>query len=238
MFVLGVTYSTEITTGTSEARNDTIGVWVYVGNVSKVQAIGALKEECEQCNEPKHGAGILGVQLSNDNEYHASHCAVDVQEDTLAPDVLGLPVDEVGKNTTERTENNVEKTEHGSPVALVLKAERFSEVLLVIPAEDGVDGKFGAEGAEVAGASDKSLHREAHFQDFAEGWLLDDLALGSLDHLLATNVSLARCVVLLLVIGGDLRIFGEVGWGVRIAVTRDGAGNVDNTAADAVRAKI
>ena len=39
--------TTKVTTGTGEARDDTIGVWVNVWHERVVQAVGALEEEGE-----------------------------------------------------------------------------------------------------------------------------------------------------------------------------------------------
>lgn len=48
----------------------------------------------------------------------------------------------------------------------------------VVCAEDGVDGEFGAEGAEVAGAYDEGLRGDGDLRHGFEGGVLDGFEVG------------------------------------------------------------
>ena len=104
----------------------------------------------------------------------------EVNEVFLPPNI-GLAVDEVGEHTAHGSEENIEKTEHGSPISGAGLAE-LREILNVVGTKDRVDGELGAEGAEVAAGRDHGLQGEDNGHGFLKGGLDDDFTSGSLEH--------------------------------------------------------
>ena len=118
-------------------------------------AVGALEEECHAGDETEHGAlGVAVLETDGDLE-GPGDAGVGVDEVLLAPDT-GTGVNGVGYETAKGAAHDVQETEHGRPATGAGLTKCF-EVLKVVGAQDGVDGQFGAEGAEVAAACDKGL---------------------------------------------------------------------------------
>lgn len=90
-----------------------------------------------------------------------------MEPNLLRPDTTCLSIEEIGDDTTERTEHDVEETKHCCPSSGTGLAE-LGEVLEVVGTEDGVDGEFGTEGAEVAEGNDGGLRSEDHGHGFPE----------------------------------------------------------------------
>jgi hypothetical protein len=150
-------------------------------------------------------------------------------------------VDEISNDTTSRAEEDVEKTEHRSPVTASCLSE-VGEVLEVVGSEDGVDGEFTSERAEVAHRSDEGLWGADDLESLLEGRLDNDFALSLLEHLLARHLRLVVVVGMLgtgnVVLGLDLLV---IGGGSALAVALpvgDVAWNVDNLCSDAVCLKV
>jgi len=125
----------------------------------------------------------MRVDFANDDEKDTHEDAIQMKEDSLAPDAASMAIDHVGDHTTKRSTNDVQKSEHGRPVTVLLKRE-FREVFVVVIAQDAVDRQLRAETAEVACRCHKGLESQNDICSFSESWLLDDLAFGSFDHLL------------------------------------------------------
>ena len=137
------------------AGDDAVGEGVHVRDEAEDGAVGALEEEGHAGDEAEHGALVAAVGQADGELEHAGHDGVRVDEALLPPDT-GAGVDGVGYETAEGAEHDVQETEHGGPATGAGLTERF-EVLEVVGAQDGVDGQFGAEGAEVAAAGDEGL---------------------------------------------------------------------------------
>ncbi len=90
----------------------------------------------------------------------------------------------------------------------------YFEVLEVVGTQDGVDGQFGAEGAEVAAAGDEGLEREDSRHCFLEAGFADDFAPRDIEHLLFANLGFVVKATLALACGVvfDFRV-GVSGWG-------------------------
>ena len=164
----------------------TVGERVDVRHEREVGAVAALEEKGHAGDEAEHGGGAGGVGEADGDEEGAGADAVGVQEGLLAPDA-GAAVEEVGDDAAERAEDDVEEAEHGGPVAGPGLAEG-GEVLDVVGAQDGVDGQFGAKGAEVATSEDEGLQGEDDVHGFAEGRFDHDLAPRRVQHLLLADL--------------------------------------------------
>ena len=137
------------------ARDDAVGIGMHVRHEAEDGAVGALEEECHAGHEAEHGALVVAVCEADGDLEGASDDGVDVHEVFLAPDARA-GVDGVGQETADGAEGDVEETEHGGPATGAGLTEGF-EVFEVVSAQDGINGQFGAEGAEVAAAGDEGL---------------------------------------------------------------------------------
>ena len=196
------------------AGHDAIGERVNVGHEAEDGAVGALEEEGHARHEAEHGALVVAVGKADGDLEGAREDGVDVDEVLLAPDA-GVGVDEVGDDAAEGSEDDVEEAEHGGPAAGAGLAEGL-EVLDVVGAEDGIDGEFGAKGAEVAAAGDEGLEGEDDGHGFLEAGLADDLAPGDVEHLLFANLGF--------VVETALAVGGGVVFEFRVVVSCGGAG--------------
>lgn len=152
----------------------------------EVGAVAALEEEGHAGDEAEHGGRMVRVRQADGDEEAARDDAIGVQQHLLAPDA-GAGVNEVGDDAAERTADDVEEAEHGGPVARAGLAEG-GEVLHVVGTQDGIDGQFGAERAEIPAGEDEGLEGEDDVHRFAEGRLDDDLAAGGVQHLLLADL--------------------------------------------------
>jgi len=126
--------SAQVTHGTGETRDDTIGVWVNVRYKRVIGPIATFEEEGHTSDESEHGARVLGVGETNGNEESTSDDSVDVDERLLSPHTRAA-VQEIGENPTSWPEHNVEQTKHGSPSSSPSLSKR-GEVLQVVGTED------------------------------------------------------------------------------------------------------
>lgn len=173
--------TTEVARSADNAGHDAVGVRVHVRHKRVVESVCAFEEEADTSgDETDECAAVMAVRHTSDDHENTSECDICVQQDLLAPKAERA-VCIVRDKTTKRTENNVEKTEHGGPVARVLESEL--QVCGVVVSEDAVDTEFAAEGAEVADSEDESLRRENNGEGFLERRLLDDFAADRVEHL-------------------------------------------------------
>ena len=199
----------QVARGARAAGDDAVGKGVHVRHETEDGAVGALEEEGHAGHETEHGALAVAVLEPDGDLERARDDGVGVDEVFLAPDA-GAGVDGVGQEAAERAEGDVQETEHGGPAAGAGLAERF-EVLEVVGAEDGVDGQFGAKGAEVAAAGDEGLQGEDDGHGFPPGRLAHDFAAGNIEHLLFTNLGL--------VVEATLALAGGVVFNFRVGVS-------------------
>lgn len=219
----------QVTAGTSETRNNTVGIWMNVRHIGKVHSVTTLKEESHTSNESKHSAVIARINFSNDDEEDTGHDTVSVEQNTLGPNGFGFLERDISCNATEGSEDNVQQTEHSSPVTTILETET-REVAGIIVSENAVDGQLGTEGAEVMSSGDHGLRGGDDFEDLFESWLLDNFALGGLNHLLSTNVGLVVGVVFVVIANRLLLHAARIG----IASSADLAWNGNDTSVDVV----
>ena len=149
-------------------------------------AVACFEEEGHPGDEPEHRAVGLWVGGADGNEESSRDDGEGMDEIFLAPDARAL-VDGVGEETTGGAGDDIEKAEHCGPAPGAGLAQ-LGEVLNVVCAEDGVDGKLGAEGAEVGAAGDEGLEGENDAHGFLEGRLDDDFAPGRVEHLLLADL--------------------------------------------------
>ena len=170
--------TTQIPHRACETRHNTISMRVNMRHKPEIRAIGALKEDSQAAHKPHHGAHILGVQHTDDDQKHAGDDLVSVQHDLLRPHAVArVAVGKVRDVPAERARDAVEQAEHGGPVAGDLERHP-GEVVHVVVAQDAVDAEFRAEGAEVACGWDEGLEGEHRAEDALEGGLLDDFGCG------------------------------------------------------------
>ena len=94
---------------------------------------------------------------------------------------------QIAEYASERPESDVEKTEHGGPVAAAALHE-VREIFNIVGTEDAVDGEFGAEGAEVSAREDERLGGDDDGEGIAEGGFDDDFAASGVEHFLFANL--------------------------------------------------
>ena len=176
----------QITNAPRAARDDAVRKRVHVRHETEDGAVGALEEERHAREEAEHGALVVAVRDTDGDLEDAREDGVGVDEVLLAPDA-GAGVDGVGQKPAHGPEGNVQETEHGGPATGAGLTERF-EVFQVVGAEDGVDGQFRAEGAEVAGAGDEGLEGEDDGHCFLERGFADNFAPCDIKHLLLANL--------------------------------------------------
>ena len=220
----------------------TISERMHVRDEREVGAVAALEEEGHAGDEAEHGGRMARVGEADGDEEATRDDSVRVQEHLLAPDA-GTGIDEVGDDAAERAEDDVEEAEHGGPVAGPGLAEG-GEVLDVVGAQDGVDGQFGAKGAEVAAREDEGLQGEDDVHGFAEGRFDHDLAPGGVQHLLLADLRfvvegtvalVGRRELQLLVVAGCRRAFGA---GCGCPLAGDLARDVHHISRDAVARQV
>lgn len=135
----------------------TIGMRVNVGYKSKVGTVTSLEEDGHDSDETNHLVQLVGIELADDDEEDTGHDTNKVDPELLGPQAaLGPLVDQVTDKTAKWAGDDVEKTEHGCPATGGCLA-KVGEVLKVVCAEDGVDGQFTTEGAEVTSAEHDGL---------------------------------------------------------------------------------
>lgn len=149
----------------------------------EVGTIASLKEERHTSHEAEHGGVGLGIKNTDRDLESTSDDTKRVKPDLLAVDLTRLPVEEIRDHTTERTEHDVQETKHGCPASCAGLAERL-EVLQVVSAEDGVDGKLSAERAEITCDDNGGLRADDDTYGFVEGGLNDDFSHGGGEHFL------------------------------------------------------
>lgn len=152
----------------------------------EIRPVARLQEKGHAGHEPKHGMLILRVRQADRDQEHAGNNGHAMDEELLAPYARPL-IDQVAEHTSERTEDDVEKTEHRSPVAATTLFEG-GEILDVVCAEDAVDGEFAAEGAEIGACLDEGLSGEDDGESLAEGGFDDDFAASGVEHLLFSDL--------------------------------------------------
>ncbi len=167
-------------------RDDAVGIGMHVRHEAEDGAIGALEEEGHAGDEAEHRALVVAVCETDGDLERAREDGVGVDEVLLAPDA-GAGVEGVGEETAEGAEDDVQEAEHGGPATGARLAKGF-EVLDVVGAQDGVDGEFGAKGAEVAAAGDEGLQGEDNGHCFLEGGFADDFAASDVEHLLFADL--------------------------------------------------
>lgn len=179
--------ATKVTGGAGHAGDDTVGSGVNVGDEGEAGTVAGLEEEGHTGDEAEHGGLGVGVGQADGNLEATADDAEEVEPDLLGPDVAGGTVQNVRDDTAERTEDDVEETKHGSPATGTGLAESL-EVLEVVGAENGVDGKLSTEGAHVDGGDDNGLGADGDHEGVLEGGLLDNLAVGSVEEFLVAEL--------------------------------------------------
>lgn len=122
---------TKISARTRDTRNNAIGKWVNVRNQCEIGAIASFEEECHTGHEAEHCGMRFAVHYTDRNQEPSTDDSYRVQPDFLAPDRTSVLVDEIGKYATERSEHDVQKTEHRGPSSSACLAE-LGEVLEVV----------------------------------------------------------------------------------------------------------
>lgn len=165
-----------------------------------------------------------------------------MDQDLLAPHA-GPLVQLITDDSSEWAEDDVQETEHGSPIAGAGLLER-REVFEVVGAKDTVNGKFGTKGTEVAAACDEGLGGEDDGKSVAEGGFDDNLAASSVEHLLFANLCFMSETFrllglygleaeLLFVVAAVARAIGAVGFAIG-----QFSWYIDNGACDAVMCEV
>jgi len=199
--------TSEVSSSTSKTRHNTVGVAVNVGNETKVGTVACLEEDGHQGNEWGGGVLVVRVDLADDDAHKTSNDADKVDPQLLRPQIaVCCDVDPVSDETSKRTRDNIEEAEHGCPATRLCLAE-VGEVLEVVCAEDGVDGKLGTERVEVAEGEHGRLWGQDNLHCLLEGRLLDDLVLVAVDDL---NVASSGLNVAIL--GSDVLLLVERRW--------------------------
>jgi len=153
-----------------------------------------------------------------------------VEQGLLQPQVLGVLVDEISADTTERSGDNVEKTEHSSP-ATRAGLEELGEVLQVVGTEDRVNSQLSTEGVEISKGKGKGLWRANNFEGLFETGLLNDLTLCSVKHVLLADLGLVVEGADL----GDTSLFClALRAGKAVSLVGDAARNLDNACINTV----
>lgn len=232
--------ATKVARSAGHTGHDAVGMRVNVRHQSVVGAVACFQKKRHAGDEAEHGVLLLRVQDANGDQEGSGDDGETVKPNLFGPGRAGFAVDVVSHDATDGAEDHVEETKHGSPVATSGLAERL-EVLKVVCTQDGVDRQLCAEGAEVAGGCDESLHRENNRYGFLEGRLLNNLASRSVEHLLLWEdgfvvvrlLALACCVELHFLVG----CWGSGRTGVGLLV-HNPCGCVDDGCVDAVACKV
>jgi hypothetical protein len=202
-----------------ESRHHTIRLGMHVRHKRKRQSVRARQEKREtHCYERHHGADALGIHEPDDEQHGAGADAVDMQKGFLRPHGVRVVVCNVADDAAQRPPDDVHETEHRGPVACLLGVEG-GELLGVVGAENAVDGELGAEGAEVGGAGDDCLGREAYEENVFEGGLLDDFAAGCVEDLLFADLGFG-VAEFVGGVGGFLFVVVQVGVSAGLGVGR------------------
>lgn len=209
--------TSEIASSTDETTEDTVRERMDVGNEGEVRTVGGIHEDSKTGDEAEHSRLVVGVQETN-SEFEAAHCnTAEDDPSLLAPErTVGVLVDQIGDDTSEWAEEDVEETEHGSPATTAGLTE-LGEVLQIVRPEDGVDGQFTTERAGVWESESKSLEGEDNREEFSGGRSDDDFAFSSVDDGcvdIGLGVELLRLLLLRKVVGGrwggDLEVLANV----------------------------
>lgn len=187
--------TTQVTSGTSYTRDDTVGVWMNMRNDGKDSSIGSLEEESHPSDKTEHGGLVLGVQNTDGNLESTGDDGKGMEPCLLTPDGPGLLVEKISDDTTDWAADNVEETEHGCP-STTASLQELGELLEVVGTEDRVDGKLSTECTEVAEGDHDGLEREDDPHGLLERWLNDDFTLSSFNHTLLAHCNLVGEVVL------------------------------------------
>lgn len=108
-------------------------------NKGVVGTVTGLEEECHTGNQAEHGMLVVAVGDADGDKEGAADEGEGVQQDLLGPDAVSFPIEEIRGEATERAEDDVEETEHSSPVSRTRLAEG-GEVCEIVGAKGGVDG--------------------------------------------------------------------------------------------------
>ena len=164
----------------------TIRMRMHMWHKTEIRPVARLQEKRHPSHEPKHGIPRTGVRGANRNEKNTGDDGQGMDQDLLAPHACSR-VDEIAYHTSQGSEHDVQKTEHGGPIAAAALLEGW-EILEVVRAEDAVDSEFGAKGAEVGTPLDERLGGEDDREGLAEGGFDNNLASGGVEHLLLPNL--------------------------------------------------
>ncbi|EGX94031.1 hypothetical protein CCM_02302 [Cordyceps militaris CM01] len=183
----------EVAARARHARHDAVGRGVDVRHERKVGAVARLDEDGGERHEPdecaqRHAARRRRVHAAGDDEQRAAEHAARRDPQLLPPQVAAaLAVEYVGDDAAEGPRDDVEEAKDGGAVA-GRGLREVREVVLVVGAEDGVDGELAAKGARVRGDVKDGLRGEQDGKGVAEARLRDDLALGNVHGLLVREL--------------------------------------------------
>lgn len=116
----------------------------------KVGAVAGLVEDGHGGDEAEHGgdavpAILAGVHRADDDEQRTGGEAAGRDPKFLRPEAAPeTPVQDVGDDAAQRAGDKVQEAEDGGVVTRVSLAQAW-EVLLVVGAEDRIDGELAAE---------------------------------------------------------------------------------------------
>ena len=221
----------QVTRAARDARENTVGEGMDVGDQGKIGAVTGLVEDGHDEDETEHGGLLVGVELADEDEESASAETADGDPSLLEPQILlANLVENIAHDTTHRASDEVEEAEHGSPVGSFGLAEA-GEVFEVVRAENGVDSEFATEGAGIGEAVEEGLRREEDLEGLLESRLHDSLAHGSLESLGAADGNLV-----VEHLGALLRVATLLL--IRPGLIGDATGNIDESAGDTVRLEV
>lgn len=178
--------TTQIANGPRASRDDTVSIRVHVRHEREIGTVARFEEEGHAGNETKHRTLVVRIRKTNRNLEHARHNGESVYQEFLTP-YAGLGVDGVRDQPASRPERDIEKPKHGRPTPRARLSEVL-EIFEIVSAEYGIDGKLGAEGAEVASSLDERLEGEDDGHRFFKSGLADNFTARDIEHLLFSDL--------------------------------------------------
>ena len=97
----------------------------------KASSVRRIHEERKACDEAEHSRLVMRVRQANGKLEDTHDDTQKAQPELLAPNRLGVLVDDVTDNASSRPKEDVEQTKHSRPTARKGLAE-VREVLIVI----------------------------------------------------------------------------------------------------------
>jgi len=152
-------------------------------------------------NKSKHCGFMVRIHKSNGEAENTLHATDEHKPPLLRRDTFRMSVDDVRDNPTGGSEENIEKTKHGSPPS-GFRLPEVRKVLHVESSQNRINRQLPAERASIWCREHETLQREDDLHSLLESGSLNDFALSDGFQVYAcVTAGVLRITVFLVLLG-------------------------------------